>query len=322
MRLRLYFDQLGQIPILIPPYAEQLAIVRFLDCTNQQLERAIRAKWNVISLLNEQKQVIIHGAVTRGLDQTIALKPSAIPWLGNVPEHWQITRLGRLIDLTTGFAFKSEGFSQNEADVRLLRGINVSPDRVRWGSVVRWSAAEAAAYSSYALSAGDIVLGMDRPVINSGTRVAKIREEDVPSLLLQRVARIKPKAGLNDDYLFLLLRGRGFSDYIAPIFTGVSVPHLSPDQICDFQIPFPPLDEQQRIAKLVLQNTKQLDFAIENAHQEIALLREYRTRLIADIVSGKLDVREKALRLPDVAPDVGQYDSDLDLDAETAECLV
>src|SRR6185295_2027851 len=82
-----------QIPMLVPPPDEQAAIVRFLDWANGRLERAIRAKRKVIALLNEQKQTIIHRAVTRGLDPSVLLKPSGTPWLGDIPQRWEVRRL-------------------------------------------------------------------------------------------------------------------------------------------------------------------------------------------------------------------------------------
>lgn len=91
-----------QIPVLMPPPDEQVAIVRFLDWANGRLERAIRAKRKVIALLNEQKQAIIYRAVTRGLDSSVPLKPSGIPWLGDIPKHWEVRRLkfvaSRIVD--------------------------------------------------------------------------------------------------------------------------------------------------------------------------------------------------------------------------------
>ena len=86
-----------QIPVLVPPPEEQAAIVRFLDWANARLERTIRAKRRVIALLTEQKQAIIHRAVTRGLDPTVTLKPSSIPWLGDIPAHWKIWRIKYLV---------------------------------------------------------------------------------------------------------------------------------------------------------------------------------------------------------------------------------
>ena len=88
-------------------------MVRFLDYANGRLERAIRAKRKVIALLHEQKQAIIHRAVTRGLDPTVPLKPSGIPWLGDIPKHWEcrISILPREFDSSLGFPFASGGFT-------------------------------------------------------------------------------------------------------------------------------------------------------------------------------------------------------------------
>jgi type I restriction enzyme S subunit len=281
----------------LPPRDEQDAIGRFLDHANARIERAIRVKKKLILLLNEQKQAIIHHAVTRGLNPNVLLKPSGIPWLGDIPKHWDVQRLGRLLQLLTGYPFSSGGFLQSEDQVRLLRGINVTPSGVRWDIVVRWKRKPGDGLDEFALKVGDIVLGMDRPIIASGIRAAAITEKDTPSLLLQRVARLRPTDKLDAKFLLLLLRGRLFSDYIAPIFTGISVPHLSPEQIRGFKVMLPPLKEQEAIVKLVDAETATLNSAIERAEREIALLREYRTRLVADVVTGKLDVRAAARHL-------------------------
>ncbi len=301
-RLRLYSDDLGRIEAIQPPPAEQAAIVRFLDWANGRLERAIRAKRKVITLLGEQKQAIIHRAVTRGLDSSVPLKLSGIPWLGDIPQHWEVQRLGRAIRLLTGFPFASSGFVQDETGVRLARGINVTPSGLRWDAVVRWERTSADGLDEFALQVGDIVLGMDRPIISSGVRAAAVEEQDTPSLLLQRVARLRPTARLDDRFLLLLLRGRLFADYMAPIFTGISVPHLSPEQIKGFMVALPPIQEQQAIVSEIADKTGGLNLAISRLNREIELLREYRTRLVADVVTGKLDVREAAARLPDEAP--------------------
>ena len=90
------FDGFASQPVPFPPVAEQTAIVRFLDHANRRIERYIRAKKKLIALLNEQKQAIIHRAVTRGLDPNVRLKPSGIPWLGEIPEHWESLRVKQL----------------------------------------------------------------------------------------------------------------------------------------------------------------------------------------------------------------------------------
>jgi len=281
----------------LPPVPEQAAIVRFLDHADRKIRRYIYAKKKLIKLLEEQKQAIIHRAVTRGLDPSVRLKPSGVEWLGDVPEHWEVAKLGRFIELTTGFPFRSDGFTQDAEDIRLLRGVNISPGKIRWTDVVRWPLSESDKFSAFDLRIGDIVLGMDRPIIQRGTRVARVKKPDVPALLLQRVARIRTLRELHGDYLSLLLAGKSFADYLTPIFTGISVPHLSPEQIKTFRFTLPPGDEQSQIVRWAAEHTKKTTAAIMIAENEIVLLREFHTRLIADVVTGKLDVREAAAQL-------------------------
>jgi type I restriction enzyme S subunit len=232
------------------------------------------------------------------LNPNASLKPSGIPWLGDIPKHWEVLRLGRVMKLITGFPFASEGFSTNENDVRLLRGINVTPSGVRWEAVVRWQRKNNDGLDDFMLKVGDVVLGMDRPIIGSGVRASMIQVQDTPSILLQRVARLRPKERIEVRFLLHLLRGRLFAEYIAPIFTGISVPHLSPEQIRGFKIMLPPVEEQQAIVALIDSDTKTLNTALARTEREIGLLREYRTRLVADVVTGKLDVRAVARDIP------------------------
>ena len=308
----------------LPPLPEQAAIVRYLDHADRRIRRYIRAKQKLSTLLEEQKQAIIHQAVTGQVDVRTgqpypSYKPSGVEWIGDVPEHWEVIRFRRLITLTTGFPFKSEGFTQSEEDVRLLRGVNIAPGRLRWEEVVRWSAADTDNFAEYQLELGDIVLGMDRPIIQDGIRVAVVEQSDVPSLLLQRVARIRPGEELKRDFTLLLLRGKSFSDYLAPIFTGISVPHLSPEQIGRFRFALPSLAEQEKILEQLRPSIGAIRSAMDRALSQILLLREYRTRLIADVVTGKLDVREAAASLLEEADERDPLDEGVPL--ESAEEL-
>ena len=304
----IYGSQLKRLVVPLPSLSEQTAIARFLDHADQRIRRCIRAKEKLIALLEEQKQVIIYHAVTGRIDVRTGkpyptCKDSGVEWLGAVPSHWDVLRLGKAIDLTVGFPFKSEGFTQSEEDTRLLRGINVAPEQLRWDDVVRWPASDVAKYAEFRLSVGDIILGMDRPIIGGGVRVAMVSEPDVPSLLLQRVARIRPiEEKLTREFAMRLLSGISFSDYLAPIFTGISVPHLSPEQIRRFRVALPSLAEQEAIGNYLDSIADRTVRAVSRARTQISGMHEYRTRLIADVVTGKLDVREAAAALPEVDP--------------------
>ena len=127
-RFAAFADQL----VPLPPSAEQTAIVRFLDHVDRRIQRYMGAKERLIELLEEQRHAIIHQAVTGQVDVRTgqpyaAYKDSAVAWLGEVPEHWEVSRLGRLMNLAVGFPFKSEGFTESGEDIRLLRGVNIAP---------------------------------------------------------------------------------------------------------------------------------------------------------------------------------------------------
>ena len=319
--IHIYTDQLKRLGVSLPPLPEQAAIVRYLDHADRRIRRYIRAKEKLIALLEEQKQAIIHQAVTGRIDVRTgqpypAYKSSGVEWLGDVPANWQVLRLGRVIDLMVGFPFKSEDFSQSEEDIRLLRGINVAPGQLRWDEVVRWPADDVDRFSEYQIAVGDIILGMDRPIIGSGIRVAVANESDVPSLLLQRVACIRPaRARLAREFALRVLSSNSFLNYLTPIFTGVSVPHLSPEQIRGFWILLPSVAEQEAITKHLTSELGPIQSAAERAQSQISLLREYRTRLIADVVTGKLDVREAEAALPEVDPLAADDEADEQLGA-------
>lgn len=296
-------EAIKSIRIPVPSPNEQAAIVRFLDRAERGIQRYICTKQKLIALLEEQKQVIIHQTVTGQIDVRTqrpypAYEDSGVEWLGAVPSHWDVLRLGKVVGLTVGFPFKSEGFTQSEEDIRLLRGINVAPGQLRWDDVVRWPASDVAKYTEFQLSVGDIILGMDRPIIGSGVRVAVVNEPDVPSLLLQRVARIRPiEEKLTREFAMRLLSGISFSDYLAPIFTGISVPHLSPEQIRGFLIALPSLAEQEVIGNYLNSVADRTTRAVSRARAQISAMHEFRTRLIADAVTGKFDMREAAAAL-------------------------
>ena len=93
LRQNLDFSDLKRMPVVVPPPSEQAAIVRFLEHIDRRVNRFVSAKRRLVALLNEQKQAIIHRAVTRGLDPDVQLKPSGVAWLGDVPEHWAVKKL-------------------------------------------------------------------------------------------------------------------------------------------------------------------------------------------------------------------------------------
>ena len=283
------------VAIPLPPPAEQAAIVRFLDWANGRLERAIRAKRKVIALLNEQKQAIIHRAVTRGLDPSVPLKPSGIPWLDDIPQHWEVMRTKLLAHIKTG--------GRDTVD-RI--------DSAPYPFFVRSQTVER--IDTYSFD-GEAVL-----TAGDGAGVAKVFHYiDGKFDYHQRVYKFSNFRRVSGQFFFLYLKSTLRFEALDASAKS-TVDSLRLPLLQNFPTLVPPSEEQLAIVRAVETETGGLDTAISRVAREIELLREYRTRLVADVVTGKLDVREAAARLPDeAAPDIDDNDTDLSLDLEAAD---
>lgn len=267
-------EALGELPVPVSMRVRQFEIADFLDAETARIDALIEKKRRMIELLQER------------------LRAMVMKELFGVGAHW--VRLGRMVDLLPGCAFSSELFSVDAAGgVRLLRGINVAPGRVRWDETVCLDASLAEDFERYSLAPGDLVIGMDRPIIGGGMRVAEITETDVPSLLVQRVARLRVNELADRDWIRLALMAPAFVAYFSPIVTGVSVPHISPGQIQDFKVPLPQRQAQKAILQRLLGFQLQSARLSRAASHQIELLHEHRQALITAAVTGQLDVASK-----------------------------
>jgi type I restriction enzyme, S subunit len=270
-RLRLYPDAFFRLPSPLPPLPEQSAIVRFLDYNDRRIRRYIRAKQKLIKLLEEQKQAIIHRAVTRGLNPNVGLKPSDVEWLGDVPEHWEVKRLKWVTRLQRGYDLPAERRIAGPFPVVSSGGIidRHCEARSKGPGVVmgRYGSTDAVFY-----------LATDFWPHNTALFVTDFQAN-------------RPR------WCYFMLRTISKADH-----SGKSaVPGVDRKDLFDIYVAVPPVSEQDAILAWIEHSLADLDHATDAAHREIDLLREYRTRLIADVVTGKLDVREAAARLPEEA---------------------
>jgi type I restriction enzyme S subunit len=283
--------EIDNLDLPFPPFPEQTQIAAFLDRETAKIDELVAEQRRLMALLKEKRQAVISHAVTRGLNPNAPMKPSGIEWLGNVPEHWRVGKCGFYLSILSGFAFPSVGFSEDETDTKLLRGINVGISRLKWNETVYWRRVPDDGLDNYEMQAGDLVIGMDRPLISEGMRVAKVKSSDLPCLLLQRVASLKTGIQLDADYLLGLLSSEMFVAHFSPDTTGVSVPHISPEQINNFVIPVPPVVEQKAIVEFVGIESAKFDTLTTEAQRAIDLLQERRTALISAAVTGQIDMR-------------------------------
>ena len=316
---RLYTDDFYQIKLPLPPIPEQAAIVRLLDHADRQIRRYIRAKQELIKLLEEQKRAIIHRAVTRGLDPDVGLRPSGVEWLGDVPERWEVRRLKTLVSSVTS---GSRGWSNFAADNGALF--------IRIGNLTR---------SSIDLDFEDVVrLNLPNHVLGEAARtrvkpddillsitafigsVAIVPQDIAEAYVSQHVACCRPRSSVSNPrwIAYVLLSSVGQTHGQLCMYGGTKQ-GLSLDDVKNYVVLLPPATEQDRLVEWIEDASASLDAAIISARREIALIREYRTLVFADVVTGKLDVLEAAGRLPEVVSEIELEDEGPPLDGDESD---
>jgi type I restriction enzyme, S subunit len=292
------YAKLSRAAIPWPPPAEQDAIVRFLSHLDAALGRHLRAKQALIRILNEQGQAIVERVVTRGLSQNIALRPSETDWLGEVPAHWEMRRAKhsyREVDerSTTG--------SEEQLSVSHITGITPRSEK----NVTMF---KPESYVGHKLcNEGDLVINTMWAWAGA-LGISKMRGIVSPSYAVYR-PRTK---SFSSEFVDAMLRTPAYISEYNRRSTGVTKSRLRlyPEQFLSLPLLQPPMNEQLAIVDYIRTATKGVRAAIAGATNEIALLSELRTRLSADVVTGKFDVREAAARLPEESKELEQAETD------------
>ncbi len=259
-----------QTRIPLPTLEEQRQIADFLDDQTTRIDQIIAARMTQQRLLRATHQSAVDSAFdVHGRDGV---------------------RLSRWVRVLPGWAFPSQGFSDDPAGIRLLRGVNVGIGGLRWTETVYWPSDRVDGLRQFALEVGDLVIGMDRPWIGGGTRVALVAPEDLPCLLLQRVAKIMPGPNVTTEYLYWAYQAASFRGAVESELTGLSVPHLSGEQIGSHSVPAHGLAQQARVAENLRGSAESIGRAVSALTDSITLLQEFKRSLISAAVSGEFDV--------------------------------
>ena len=296
------YEKLSRSPFPYPPFCEQAAIVRFLDHADRRIRRYIRAKQKLITLLEEQKQAIINQAVTGQVDVRTgqpypAYKPSGVEWLGEVPEHWEVCPAKGHFQETDE---RSETGSEELLSVSHITGVTPRSEK----NITMFKASSNVGHKL--CRPGDLVINTMwawMAALGVASRAGIVS----PSYAVYRPHRSSRLLG---EFADLLLRTAPYkSEYICRS-TGIrsSRLRLYPEEFLRIKLLCPPPEEQRAIVEVVSKKATDTRRAIDLAYGELSLLREYRTRLITDVVTGKLDVREAAAQLPDEVKELEPLD--------------
>ena len=292
---RLYSEDFGDVRIPVPPPDEQTAIVRFLDHADAQIQYYIAGKERLIALLEEERQALVHQAVTRGLDPSVRLKPSGVEWLGQVPEHWETLRVRHFSKVGNGCT------PQRDNAAYWTEGVHpwLNSSSVNQGTITKADqfVTDLALSECHLprLRPGSVLVGITGQGKTRGMSAVLCMDATIN----QHMAFITLKTGrVSSHYLHMYLTAAYSELRAISNSSGSTKDALTCEDIKHFMVVLPPRDEQERLLSEVRRELASVDNAVDLARRQIDLMNEYRTRLIADVVTGQLDVREAAAQLP------------------------
>ena len=281
-----------------PPLHEQRAIVRYLDHVDQRIQHYTAAKRKLIALLQEERQALIHRAVTRGLDPNVPLKPSGVQWLRDIPAHWEVRRLRTVAEMRVSNVDKH--VRNDELPVRLCNYVDVyKNDHITQSISFMNATATKDEVEKFRLHQSDVLITKDSEAWDDIGVPALVMEPAHDLIAGYHLALLRPYSTMLGQFLARSLQSKVISCQFHVEAKGVTRYGLTQGGIKSVHVPLPPLHEQTAIVEHLDKATAGIDAAIARARRRIELVQEYRTRLIADVVTGKLDVRDAAAQLPE-----------------------
>ncbi|NTV48116.1 MAG: restriction endonuclease subunit S [Geobacteraceae bacterium] len=302
--LRLYSDRFASLPIPLPSRPEQDQIVVYLRAQDAHIARFIKAKRELIGLLTEQKLRIIDQAVTRGLNASVKLKPSGIDWLGNIPSHWDVALLKHISEVR--FSGVDKHSHDHEIPVRLCNYTDVYKNDVITADMnLMHATATSAEIFRLTLKAGDVIITKDSETPSDIAVPAWVPADLSGVVCAYHLGLLRPVSGkVHGEYLFRSLGATRITEQFHVLATGVTRFALSKHDVKNAVMPLPPSAEQELICRWIDSECRPLEEAIHRTEEEIKLIREYRDRLIADVVTGQVDVRGWIPGPDDVVADI------------------
>jgi type I restriction enzyme S subunit len=287
-QLNLNTETIANIKIPFPPLEEQTAIANFLDHKTAQIDKAIAQKGQLIELLKERRQILIHEAVTQGLDKSVEMKDSGVEWIGEVPKGWEVKKLKHVGKMVNGYAFNSNEFV--EQGVRVMKISNIQTMNIDWSEASFINEKYYDKLPQYRIFKNDIVFALTRPIISTGIKAAIVKSND-KILLNQRNAVLKSFNNVVDKWIYFIILNDAFvQEFDNEIDKTGQQPNISVYSIGNLFVPVPSIKEQQEIVNYIETQNEKIKTAISLKEREISSLKEYKTVLIDAAVTGKVIV--------------------------------
>ncbi|MBR1834441.1 MAG: restriction endonuclease subunit S [Bacteroidales bacterium] len=280
------FNDFKELYLPLPSRREQNAIVAYLDKVTSKIDAAIAQQQKMIELLNERKQIIINNAVTKGLDPTAKMKPSGIDWLGNIPTHWEVRRLGSLGSFSKGGNISRDSLTEYGKEAILYGDIYTKYNII--AKNIQHFVSKKTAKESVRIYNDDIIMtGSGETKEDIGKTVVYKGDEAYigGDVILLRTNNC------NNTFISYALNSQDAKDYRYKESKGEIIVHIYPSSLKRLYIALPTLTEQHRIVEYLNRQMSSINHEISVIEQKIVLLQERKQIIINEVVTGKVKVR-------------------------------
>ena len=271
--------------IPLPPLQEQKEIAEFLDKKCEKIQNYINKKQKLITFLQEKKQALINEAVTKGLNPNIEFKNSGIEYLGLIPHHWEAVKVKYVATTNIGLVYDPSEITTNEnIGYLVLRANNIQNGKIDYKDVIY--VAKKIDDKQLAIS-GDLLMCVRNGSENLLGKTAKIEDNNFSFGAFTAIIR----SDFN-NYLYWIFQTEMLKKSISSFIVSIGIGQISQDDIKNFKIPLPPLQEQKEIAEFLDKKCEKINSAIEKTKKQIELVREYKNTLINEAVCGRIKLKE------------------------------
>lgn len=290
VRQSLSFQEFGRETILVPDKDEQIKIASFLDFKLAKIDRFIKKKKQLIQLLSEQRTALINQTINNGLMPNENIKSSDLEWLGKIPSHWEMRKLKYVADCFPSNIDKHS--KENEELVRLCNYTDVyNNDFITNEINFMFATATMEQISKFTLHKGDVIITKDSETANDIAVPSYVKEDLENVVCGYHLSVLRPNSCLNGEYLFRVLQSKSINIQFELCSNGVTRVGLGVYDLKNARIPIPPIEEQISIVKYIEKETNQINRTISIIRREISLTEEFKTALISEVVTGKIDVQ-------------------------------
>lgn len=292
LRQNISFGDFKRFPFPFPPQQEQTAIAQFLDGKTTKIDEAIIIKEQQINLLKERKQILIHKAVTQGLNSNVKLKDSGVEWIGEIPEHWEVKRFRYVFNLGKGLTITKENlrdegvFCVNYGEIHSKYGFELDTNIHRLKCV---DEEYLLSNSNALINYGDFVFADTSEDIEGSGNFTYLESNDKIFAGYHTVVA-KPKIEIESRFFAYVFESESFRNQIRTKVKGVKVYSITQSILKEPTVWFPSKKEQKEIIDYLDDGTKKIETAISLKQQEIAKLKEYKSSLINSVVTGKVKI--------------------------------